>query len=119
MEFKEYIRSMSKPPLLIICLVALFHVLALIYSIFGKLSIPITEVEWVDVLAHVLYTSSAILLYTMRKKAAIFYILLTIVSLLLKYYYSEFSVEGIFANACFPLNFMMSTCLLIFYKRFR
>lgn len=99
--------------------VALFHVLATVYTIWLYHTEPFPSVSWIQPLWMVVYTISWIFICDMRRWAAYSYVFLTSLSLLLRFLLKMNATEiSLYSSVLFPVDVMFSFFVLYFFRRF-
>ena len=117
-SLKTFIADVTKKPPLLFPLVALFHIVLLVYTIWAERNVPLFAIEWLQPLWMLAYTAFWLYVCDMRRWAAIGYLVTTSLNLALLLALKGEQRELI-TNALFPIDVLFSFFVLFFYKRFQ
>lgn len=99
-------------------LVALFHVVMLLYGIWQYSTEPFPSAIWMQVLWMLLFTIAWVFICDMKRWAALLYIGLTITNILLRFFLTSSVDISNYTDAFFPADILFSFFILFFYRRF-
>lgn len=115
--FKGFITDVARKPPIIMPLVAVAHVLGLMWIIFHTNAGNI-EMQWLQIVWMVAYTASWIAACDLRKWGAFSYIVLTLVNVTLYLTVKNFYDRDFYMSNLFLIDGMFSFFLLFYYKQF-
>ncbi len=117
-SFKEFIIDVTTKPIILFPLVGLFHILWLLWIVWTDRQVPVNNIEWLQVLWMVGYTTFWIAASDFRKWGALGYIGLTLVNATLFLAVKNINNRELYMSNIFLLDGLFSFFLLFFYKRF-
>ncbi|MDR3680292.1 MAG: hypothetical protein P4L41_10040 [Flavipsychrobacter sp.] len=115
-DLKTFIKGLATKPPLLFPLVALFHILWLLYSLWLARTATPANMEWVQPLWMLAYTTFWIFTCDGRKWAAIGYILLACLNLALYFGLIRYQ-RDMFTSPIFPTDLLFSFFIFFFYRR--
>lgn len=95
-------------------LVALFHIVLLLFSVYNASSEPLGSLIWLQPLWMIAYTLVWVFVCGMKKWAALAYILLTVLNVLL-----HFFTHDLYVSSLFLMDVVFSMILMAYYKHFK
>lgn len=122
-NLQTFIKDISTKPPLLFPLVALFHVFALLYSIWDVHASPFPGTEWLSPLWMIALTACWVAMCDLRKWGAIGYIVLTVADLAIVFAMKPANTSFLnntdpYSSSFFPLNVIFCFFVLFFYRRF-
>ncbi|MBA3829273.1 MAG: hypothetical protein H0X33_10080 [Taibaiella sp.] len=114
-NLKTFFQDVTHKPPLLFPLVALFHIVLLVYVFYSNITEPYL---WVQIIWMLAYTISWIYVCDMRKWAALTYLSLTAINLILYFVLKTQSMRDIYISSMFILDVLFSFFVFFFYKRF-
>jgi len=115
---KEFITDIVRKPPMLFPLVALFHVLWFLWTLWDDRTAPFPAIEWLQVLWMAGYALFWIAACDMRKWGALGYIVLTIVDAALYLAIRNGHISVLYMSNMFLLDGLFSVFLLFYYKKF-
>jgi len=115
---KEFVTDIVRKPPILFPLVALAHVVWLLWTIWNDRSAPFGGIEWLQVLWLLGYTICWITASDFRKWGAIGYMLLTMVNITLFLTVKNYTNRDLYMSNMFLLDGVFSFFLLFYFKRF-
>lgn len=99
-------------------LVALFHLVMLVYSVWNYHTEPFPSVAWVQPLWMLCYTICWLIATGMKRWAAFAYIALVTLNLGLRFFMKSPTGLNNFTDALFPIDIIFAMILMAYIKRF-
>jgi hypothetical protein len=115
-DLKTFIKGVTTKPPLIFPLVALAHLLWLVYSLWAARTATVANMEWIQPLWMVGHATFWIFTCDGRKWAAMGYILLSCLNLALYFGLLRYQ-RDMYTSPMFPTDLMFSFFVLFFYRR--
>jgi hypothetical protein len=116
--FKQYLSDITRKPLILFPLVALAHILWLLWIVWGNRHVPIYDIEWLQAAWMLGYTIFWIGACDYRKWGALGYIVLTLLNMILFVAVKNINLRELYMSPIFLLDDLFSFFLLFFFKRF-
>lgn len=111
-------RIWQRPPV-VFPLVALFHVVMLVYNVWIFRSEPFPSEGWVFPGIFFLYTICWLFVCDLKRWAAFGYVILTATSIILRYTLKDWAKIELYADTLFPYDILFTFFIMFFYKRFK
>lgn len=111
-------RIWQRPPVLF-PLVALFHVVVLVYYVWIFRSEPFPSKGWAVPGILLLYTISWLFVCDFKRWAAFAYIGLASASIALRFTLSDYNDVMLYADTMFPADLLFTFFIMFYYKRFK
>jgi hypothetical protein len=116
---KEFTVDIVKKPPISFPLIALFHVLWLLWTIWDDRHVPFPGIVWLEVLWMTGYTLFWIGACDLRKWGALGYIFLTLFNASIYLAITNHKIPRDYLSNMFLLDGLFSVFLVFYYKRFR
>lgn len=110
-------RIITKPPVLF-PLVALFHLLMLIYSIWNFYGFPLFSIYWISTLWVLVYTVTWLFVCDLKRWAMSVYTGLSALSVVLQYFISNKSDLQLYTPSFYVIYLLFTFFILFYYKKF-
>ena len=118
-NFKAFIIDITRKPPILFPLVALFHVLWFLWTLWDDRSTPFPGIEWLQVLWMAGYALFWIAASDLRKWGALGYIFLTLLNASLYLAIRNSKVSILYMSNMFLLDGLFSVFLVFYYRKFR
>ena len=116
--FRGFIIDITRKPPVLFPLVALFHMLWLVWTIVTMKGVPF-GIDWLRLAWMLAYTFFWIGASDMRKWAALAYMGLTMLNFILFFSLKSIYDKDVYSSSLFLIDGLFSFFLLVYYKRFR
>ena len=117
-SFKEFIADVVKKPPMLFPLVALGHILWLLWLTWNDRFVPL-GIEWLQVLWMAGYTFFWIAASDMRKWGALGYMFLTMINIIIFLTAKSVYTRDVYMSSLFLIDGLFSFFLVFYYKKFR
>jgi hypothetical protein len=117
-NFKGFVVDIVTKPPILFPLVALFHILWLLWTIWSDRAVPFPDVAWLEVLWMVCYTVFWIGACDFKKWAAVGYILTMLLNASLYLAISNGKLSREYMSNMFLLDGLFAFFLVFYFKRF-
>ena len=118
-SFKELTVDLVRKPPMLFPLVALFHILMLLYIIWDDHEVPFSFLLWVQVFWMAAYTLFWLAACDLRKWGALGYFALTLISAAVYFAARNNKIDHYYVSNIFLIDGLFSFFLLFYYKKFR
>ena len=113
----EYLRDVVRKPPMVLPMVGLFHLFAVVWTIWSDRKVPFPDVVWLQVFWLVAYTAFWLWACGLKKIGAAGYIALTLLDLIIFLGAKNQVISENYISFIFPVDVLFSMALLYYFKR--